>query len=93
MGMVRVDICLKRREAPFFFFFLPFLYTCPLLLVICISRLLLQQGTPPSQRGGESFARKRDRAKLLRQQMNDGLDNLHEVSMLDIRFLRRRRSR
>eukprot|EP00903_Cladosiphon_okamuranus_P008415 g8091.t1 len=37
------------------------------------------QGTPPTQRGGESFARKRDRAKLLRQQMNDGLDNLHEA--------------
>ncbi|CAN0004951.1 unnamed protein product, partial [Ectocarpus sp. 13 AM-2016] len=34
----------------------------------------------PNQRGGESFSRKRDRAKLLRQQMNDGLDNLHEAS-------------
>lgn len=33
------------------------------------------------QRGGESFSRKRDRAKLLRQQMNDGLDSLHEVSI------------
>ncbi|CAB1104112.1 unnamed protein product [Ectocarpus sp. CCAP 1310/34] len=33
----------------------------------------------PNQRGGESFSRKRDRAKLLRQQMNDGLDNLHEA--------------
>lgn len=41
----------------------------------------------PSQRGGESFARKRDRAKLLRQQMNDGLDNLHDVSMPGFYFL------
>ncbi|CAM9379416.1 unnamed protein product [Scytosiphon promiscuus] len=41
----------------------------------------LQQGgaAPSTQRGGESFARKRDRAKLLRQQMNDGLDSLHEA--------------
>ncbi|CAN0414567.1 unnamed protein product [Pylaiella littoralis] len=37
-----------------------------------------EQGVP-NQRGGESFTRKRDRAKLLRQQMNDGLDNLHEA--------------
>lgn len=37
---------------------------------------------PSTQRGGESFARKRDRAKLLRQQMNDGLDNLHEVGAI-----------
>lgn len=41
---------------------------------------LWAQGAP-NQRGGESFSRKRDRAKLLRQQMNDGLDNLHEVSI------------
>ncbi|CBN77748.1 hypothetical protein Esi_0062_0123 [Ectocarpus siliculosus] len=38
-----------------------------------------QQQGAPNQRGGESFSRKRDRAKLLRQQMNDGLDNLHEA--------------
>ena len=55
---------------------------CCLLLLLLVAaaaapRVSMQGG--PQQRGGESFARKRDRAKLLRQQMNDGLDSLHEV--------------
>lgn len=48
---------------------------------VCVLSPASAQGIIPNQRGGESFTRKRDRAKLLRQQMNDGLDNLHEVCM------------
>ena len=55
---------------------------CRLFVGCFFCHIIYVQSTQDAanQRGGESFTRKRDRAKLLRQQMNDGLDSLHEVS-------------
>lgn len=44
-----------------------------------LAPIIEYQGGASQERSVDSCARKRERAKLLRQQMNDGLDSLHEV--------------